>query len=274
MSIASLADYRSAMRQEVVYRKNPTSWGGSRYYSNVLIGGSPPAASAPTNNTNGIVPTNASSGYPTIYPFSGTGYITAVEASLSHSAAAFIGYRYIIADLLWYAGSYNTSNVSLSSQPSFSSRLPGGSYQGLQLWSEGIGGAGNTTTFDVGYTNQSGTTGRQTGAFDINPAASSNVGLEAYQFPLQAGDTGVQKVDSVTVNGGLYSANLMILRPLVRGRVEFSRGGIHRQWFDRTGAVQIFADSALISIVSCEGSPNPSILATVPIELAIEIASL
>lgn len=272
MAIATLAGYQASARQRIIYRKNATSWGGSTFYSNVQIGGSPGAAGGPGNTANGIVPAGGA-GYPAINAFAGTAYITGVEAALLSSSSLFGGLRYILADLVWYAGAYSTANVTLTSQPSFASRLPGGSFVGLQLWSEGVGGGGTTTTFNVGYTNESGTPGRSTGAIDID-VIGSNVGLQAQIFPLQAGDAGVQRIDSVTVNGGTHSANLMVVRPLVYGRVNWTRNkGVARKWFDHTHAPQILSNASLVTLVACEGSGNGSLLVTAPLELQIEVCA-
>lgn len=274
MTISSIADYRAAALQQTLYSKSAVSWGGQYWYGNLRIGGSPGDAGAPANNTAGTVPTGGATGFPTIADTGGDMYVTAVEASLLSSNSLFIGYRYILADLLWYAGAYAPSaNVSLSSQPSFIARIPNGDYKGTQLWSIGSGGSPTGgTTLTVTYTNHAGATGKSTPATNIN-AAASNVGLQAQQFALADGDLGIQKVESVVGNGvGSYSANLVVVRPLVYGRVQWGKPP-RRVWLDGTGMPLVYPTSALMTFVWCEGSNNGSVLTTVPMELSIELAS-
>jgi hypothetical protein len=274
MSITTASDYKSSLRQRILYSKTSTGWGGpNRYYSNLRIGGgSVAAASAPVNNTTGAILTSASTGFPPIADFGGAGYITEIEASMLSTNSAFGGYRWVLADILWYAGSYTgSSNVVLSSQPSLIARIPDGDYRGTQLWTIGTGGAGvNTPEVTITYTNEVGVTGRSTGLFNFNAAASSNVGLQAHLAPLQAGDLGIQKVESVVGNGSTtYQHDIAIVRPLVSGRVGFGRS-VRRLWLDAIGMPVVYPTSALTTLVSLD-SASPG--TTVPMELAIEIAS-
>jgi hypothetical protein len=273
--ITTLAEYQTSIRQKILYTKSGTSWGsGAAFYSNVQISGSPAAAAAPGNSANGIVPVSPATGYPTINSAGARLFITGVEASLLSSGSTFAGYRYILADLLFYAGGYTlASNVTLASQPSFASRMPGGAYAGTQIWVEQVPGSGSSSpaNYTIGYTNQGGTAGRSTGAVSVY--TGSNVGLSAVQIPLQSGDGGVQKIESVVGSGGgSLSANVMVVRPLVYGRVDWPRrGGVQRKWFDKITPVEIFGNSALVSIVQCEGSG--STLTTAPLELEIEVSA-
>lgn len=286
MAILSLADYQNAAKQTIIYAKGTgDGWGAdATFYSAVTVPGVTPAAAQPGNTANGIVPTNALTGYPTISSFSGTAYITQVDASLviNPNTTSYVGYRYILADLLWYAGTYAPSaNVTLSSQPSFSSRLPGGSYVGTQLWLEGSGISSTSGgSYAITYTNQSGTAGQSTSQSPDQGA--SNVGLQAILVPLQSGDSGIQLVQSVVGNGvGNRSVNLMILRPLVYGRVtardannrrRANGQSSQRKWLDRTFMPQIFSNSALVALIMDENAG--ATLTTTPLEIAVEIASL
>jgi hypothetical protein len=275
VAIATVADYQAATKQRLLYSKGSASWGGSGlWYSNVLIGGATPAAASPANTTSGIVPTDALTGYPPIGASANTLYITGIEASLLSSDSTFRGFRFLLADLLWYGGTYTpNATVNLSAQPSFASRLPGGSYVGTQLWLEGNHGSqtSGSSNYVVTYTNQSGTTGRTTPSTSPD-FTGSNVGLEAVQFSLAAGDTGIQKIESVVGSGaGQRNVNLMILRPLAYGRVDWTRTGVARRyWIDRHCMPQVFADSALITIVSVDFIGGSAL--TAPFELQIEIA--
>lgn len=126
MSILTLAQYHAARKQSVTLAKNgtPPSMGTAPWWMSTAIcqGGDPAAMSASGNTTTGVVPTNATTGAPYIEPFSGTGYITGVDFSADFAC------RVVLYDRLFHAGSFATSVgvTSLSTQPSYSSRVPGG----------------------------------------------------------------------------------------------------------------------------------------------------
>ena len=73
------------------------------------------------------------------------------------------------------------------------------------------------TTVSVGYTNSAGTASRSTGA---TASLSGYITGRLIQMPLQAGDVGVQKIDSVTIGGTVATAgtvNVILARPLWEG---------------------------------------------------------
>ena len=96
------------------------------------------------------------------------------------------------------------------------SRLPSGA--GCQLWLEvqsALSAASNTLTF--GYTNQAGTAGRTTGSIVTVASAIVNRSPTAALWqPLQAGDTGIRSLDSVTLVSGTATGQIAaaLVRPL------------------------------------------------------------
>lgn len=167
------------------------------------------------NTASGIVPTNTTT--PTgllndFRSFTGTdGFITGAELICSVNG---FQQSVLLCDRLWTAGAYagNSGLTTLSGQPSFAGRLPGGSYVGTQLYVERFAlNSGANTTLTITYTNQDGVAGRTISAY----VAVLGYSLPAcYQIPLAAGDSGIRKVESVTASGSSDTFNLLIARPL------------------------------------------------------------
>lgn len=195
---------------------------------------------AGTSTAAGVVPTDATVGTPVINAFGGgaTGYINTV------TFGSTVACRLRIYDLLFKAGAYAfNANVNLAAQPSYSSRVLGGTdFTNTELWLEAVTAFTGNQTIQIGYTNEAGTSGRSTGA--IATGVAPIVG-RMLQLPMQAGDTGIQRVDSVvsTVStAGTF--NVLVMRRLWEGRVIVANSGDTHDML-KTGLPQIFADSAL-----------------------------
>lgn len=263
MTIATLDQYIAAPKQRAPWQKTAslttvaTSW-----FSTFAQAGNPGAGTlAGVNTANGVVPTDATAGYPAINAFGGgaTGYLSKIEFGST------VACRIQLFDRLFVAGAYAfNANTALASQPSFAGRVPGTNYAGLEIWVEQVTAATGNQAVTVTYTNEAGTTTRSTGAVGIG--AAPTVG-RCWQLPLQSGDSGVQRIDNVLGTVATVGTfNVMVLRPLWTGRVRAANDGdIHD--FLRTGMPQIFADSALYALISADGTASG-----LP-ELEIEIAN-
>jgi hypothetical protein len=246
MSILTLAQYHAARKQIVTLAKNGSTASQSQtptwVSTSIYQTGDPVAMSASGNTTTGVVPTSATAGAAAIEPFSGTGYVTGVDF-----VSDFAG-RIVLYDRLFHAGSFSTAVgvTSLSSQPSYSSRVPGGTdFRGTQIWVEcfvGSGGANASNTYRVQYTNQDGTPGQVTGTVQ----KQNNVMGWCVQLPLAAGDTGVQTIENFEVVSAASAptVSVFVARPLWSGRVQFN-GRSYSHWLDQTGMPQVFSDSCL-----------------------------
>jgi hypothetical protein len=74
------------------------------------------------------------------------------------------------------------------------------------------------------------------------------------QLPLQAGDTGVQKIESVTSTVSTAGTfNVLVMRRLWEGRCRLANDGDTHD-FLKTGMPQIFVDSALFLQVVADGT--------------------
>lgn len=201
-----------------------------------------------TSTSAGVVPTDATAGCPVVNAFTGsnTGYVTRFEASST------VAGRVSLYDMVFKAGAYSfNANTTLSSQPSFSGRMPGTNYAGTELWLETVTAFTGNQSIAVTYTNESGTAARTTGT--IATGVAPTVG-RLLRLPLQAGDMGLQKVESVvsTVSSA-GTFNVLVLRKLAEARIRIANDAAF-QGPDLTGLPILFADSALIAIVNADST--------------------
>lgn len=229
------------------------------WFSVIDLAGNPGAGVlAGTSTAAGIVPTDATAGFPVIDALTGTGYLAQVDFGSS------VASRIKISDCVFKAGAYAfNANTTLTGQPSYAARMPGGSYGGTQIWFEAVTAFTGNPTVTITYINQSGTTGRTaTLALSLAPTIGRRM-----QIPLQTGDTGVQAITNVA--GAVATAgtfNILVARPLWTGRVKIANDGdVHGP--DKTLMPVIFADSALDLMVA------PDSTATGIPELEFVIAS-
>lgn len=249
MAITSLDGLIAAAKQTVPFCKTAgRTTVANGWFSGFDLAGNPGAGTlAGSSTAAGVVPDDTTSGTPALNAFGGSaGYISVVDF------ASTVACRLTLFDLLWKGGAYAyNANTALSGQPSYSARLPGTSYNGLQIWVEQVTAATGNQAVNVTYTNQSGTASHTTGAVGIGGAPT--VG-RCWQLPLQAGDSGVQLITNV--QGSVASAgtfNVLVLRPLWTGRVPIANSG-DTHGIDKTGMPQIYATSALFLLVAADST--------------------
>ena len=202
---------------------------------------------AGTSTTTGVVPTDATSGCPTINAFgtSATGYITRIEASNT------VACRITLYDMLWKGGAYAYNAATTGNTPtSYASRLPNTDYKGLELWLEQVTAATGIQSVAVNYNNQD-------GSAKVTPTTSQGTaGIvgRMTKIPLAAGDTGIQGVTGVTgtvATAGTF--NILVLRPLGEARIRVANDGVVQDALG-TGMPIVYADSALMMIVTADGT--------------------
>jgi hypothetical protein len=259
MTIASLDNYIAATKQLLTWYKAVTRTTVAYYpFTMFDVAGNPGAgASNPSNTANGVLPVDTDNGYPVINSFGGNpGYLSKVD--FGNNAVC----RLLLFDRLFWAGAYTyNTDTSLSSQPSFSSRVPNTDYKGLELWVEAVTAFTGTPSFQINYLDQDGNAG-DTGV--VSAPAALTLG-RCFQLPLAAGDTGIQRVDRVrctVATAGIF--NVAVLRRLWSGRI-YAGGDNHDLL--RSGLVRVYDTSALhvLVIADSTGSGYP--------DLQIEIAS-
>lgn len=227
-------------------------------YSMLDVAGTPGAGALSIGNTaNGLVPTDATAGFPTILDFGGgnTGYLA--EARFKSSVAGSCE----LYDRLFHAGSFSLATLqtfNLASQPSFLGRLPGGNdYSGLELFLEIASGnvSAAAVTVAIGYTNSDGVAGRTTGA---SGSLSGFAARRLIRMPLQAGDKAPQKIDSVTIGGAtaaVGTVNVIVARLLADFDIRVANS-MDRQPFDGTSGPIIFQDSALWPVLETDSTSS------------------
>lgn len=245
MAITSLSDYYSAARQDISIARLASITGVGGVFSQVLhLAGTPGAGVlGGTSTTAGVVPTDATAGFPPIAAFSGSkGYLNSVAFGNSVTC------RMRLVDVLWKAGAYNfNSNVTLSAQPSYSGRVPGGTdYRGTEIWLEAVTQFTGNQSIAITYVDQDNNAAESTGT--IATGIAPIVG-RMYQIPFNSGDCGVRQINVVTSSVSTVGTfNVLVVRPLWEGLVGTANiGDVHGP--ERTGMPQVFADSALALLV-------------------------
>jgi len=271
MAILSENDWIASYKQQLRICKASRSGlsPAKSWYSTFDGVGQPSASSlAVSSLTTGIVPVASDVGYPSIetFPSGATGYLTSLSFGMATAG------RFRLFDRLFVCGSYDyNASATLSSQPSYASRLPfkvdgtTRNYSGTEIWLEASATITGNISVTVTYTNQDGVTGRTA----TTPAASSANLARCWQLALQAGDTGVQKIESVSATGasaGTACFNIMVLRRLADGYVEYANGADNQDLF-RVGLIEIPQNAALYLAVGPDGT-TPGV-----IEVSIGIAS-
>ena len=249
MAITTLDGYIAAPKQCCPYVKTAAATSVAQIYFTIFDkAGQPGAGTLAIGNTaNGVVPTDAVAGYPVINAFvGGTGYFTGLEFNNT------VACRIALFDRVFAAGAYAfNANVTLATQPSYSSRVPGGTdYNGLQLWIEHVTAFTGQLSVAITYLDQDGAAGT-TGTYVTPTGLTVN---RCAQIPLAAGDNGIQRVDSVIATVSTAGTfNVMVLRPLITVRVPLAGFG---DVYDllRTGMVQVFADSALYPLIAADST--------------------
>lgn len=243
MAITTLDQYIAAASQRVSLMKTASRTAIATFpFSVIDLAGNPGAGVlAGTSTAAGVVPTDATAGFPVINAFGGgnTGYISNI------TFGSTVAGRINLFDCLFKAGAYTfNANVTLAAQPSFAGRVLGGTdFSNTEIWIEAVTAFTGNQTVTVTYTNQSGVAAKSTGA--IATGVAPTVG-RMLQLPLAAGDTGVQKIETVVSSGSSAGTfNVLVLRRLWSGRVKLvNDGDVHD--FLKTGMPVIFDNSALM----------------------------
>lgn len=247
MALTSLDGYLGSAKQRIRWLKTGArTTVAATPFSVFDVAGQPGAGALAIGNTaNGVVPTDATAGYPTISAISGTGYLT--RASFGSSVAGWL----TVYDRLFACGAYAfNANTTLASQPSYSGRVPSTDYRGLELWVEAVTAFTGTPSFQINYLDEGGAAG-DTGA--ISAGAALILG-RMFRMPLAAGDNGIQQITQVRGTVATVGTfNVCVMRELWSGRVRINNdGGIHD--FLSTGAPQVYADSALFVVVETDST--------------------
>lgn len=252
MTISSSDDLIGSAKQIVpIFKSTSVTTVLGQWTSLFDIAGAPGAGNLSISNTaNGVVPTDATSGCPLITNFAGgaIGYLMAASYSNTVIATA------LLYDRLFHCGSYayNSGTTNLSSQPSYSARVPGADYTGLEIWVEvnQAWAASTASSVTVTYTDQDGNAGATTGAYVLPTAVITR---RVFKLPLASGDKGVQKIESVALANTTGSptagtVNVIVARPLWTASMRSASSCIN-VGLDELGMPVVYQDSALCGFV-------------------------
>lgn len=253
MAITTLDGLIGATKQRVRWTKTATrTTVANGWFSLIDIAGQPGAGTlAGSSTTAGVVPTDATAGYPLINAFGGGASGELGRVAFGNTVAC----RIAVFDRLFLAGAYAfNANTALTAQPSFSSRVPDTNYAGLEIWCEQVTAATGNQAVNVTYTNEGGTGSRTTGAVGIG--AAQTVG-RCWQLPLQSGDSGVQRIDNVTGSVATVGTfNVMVLRRLAEGRIGVANGLDRQSVIDVGALLDVYADSAFYVLIAADGTSS------------------
>jgi hypothetical protein len=271
MAIQSVDQWLASNRQRVRISKTASrTTTAATPYTMFDIAGNPGAGTLPGTNTanGGVLQTDAMAGYPDITFSSGTGYLTKMEFYNSVISRLMLFDNLVKMGPISYAA--GTTTPTADTQPDITGRCPdytGGATYGArnELWIE-VSTAfvtGTAWQIQVTYRNQSGTSGR-TSIISASQNAASLILGRMTQLALQSGDTGVQRIESVTVtNGGTAmtagAVNVLIMRSLwTMGRVPVANGGDIHDIF-KVGGPIVYPTSALYLVTQPDstGSGTP-----------------
>ena len=252
MPITTLDGWLASAKQYISFIKTASrTTVAAAWFSVIDLAGNPGAGTlAGSNTAAGVVPTDAALGMPLINAFGGaaTGYLSQVDYGSS------VACRLKLFDCLFKAGAYAfNANVALAAQPSYASRVAGGAdFLDTQIWIEFVAASTGVQSVAVTYTNQAGAAAKTTGTI-VTVAGTAG---RMVQLPLAAGDTGVQKIESVVGSVATVGTfNVLVLRPLWSGRVKIANDGdVHG--LDKTAMPVVYADSAIYLAVSADSTSS------------------
>ena len=241
-------DVISAPAQRVNFVKTATRTSvAAAWFSVFDLAGFPGAGTLAGAGANGAVVDDTTTGFPPLNAFGGGAVGRIKRLKFSSSVACTIK----LFDCLWKGGAYAFNANQAVTAGSYSARLPGTDYKGLEIWAETVTAATGNQTWNVTYTDQDGNPGATTGATGIGAAPTLG---RCWQLPLAAGDSGVQTVTNVAGGtGSAGTANILVLRPLGEGRIKIANDQDLQDYL-QTGMPQVFDTSALMILVAADST--------------------
>ena len=265
MTITTQAQWFSAPRQRLYFLKSSPGGFANAYPISLNRGCAvvPPCTVAQlplSNATSGVILTP--SNFPGTYALdpwgSNTGYIASIAANNTFTTYTTSNPPEPsgLYDVIYGVGPISLTSLgttTLSGQPSLSGRIVGANgYEQLEMIAEVcVAAAAVATTLTVSYTNEAGVSGSTSGTLNSSGAPGSGT---SQRLTLQAGDKGVQQINSITIGGTANSSgsvNILIARKLAMwsnadptGAALFRRKQIMN--YDVLGMPQIFQNSCLV----------------------------
>lgn len=218
----------------------PTAKAAGTFQSLWTAPGLPGSGATPATGS-GAVPTSATAG--ALSFTNPTGGLLTYLAHLAYVGG--IAGSLILYDRLVHTSGLSGTTTGAQTVNSTAITRPNANGDNVEAFIEWYAATGaSAATITVSYTNQAGTAGRSSGAFTIQ--ATPVVG-QMQQIPLQAGDTGVQSVQSVTLSvstGTAGNFGITLLRRI--GEIGSQASSMAIEDYLATGSPQV-QDSACIA---------------------------
>jgi hypothetical protein len=252
MTITTQAQLGAALKFNVSITKSTLSINGTfdaKSHSFTAAGNPPAGTLAAGSTVNGIVPTDANTGYPNIPNFGGLdGHI--VGCTYAVSATNRSGWLY---DVLFKAGAYTVGasvDQILTPLTTWQARVPGSDYKGLELHVETPVAIVGTPTITIDYEDENSNPRVATITLPANLAVNR---LVRVSIPT----AGISKITRVRATGGTSgSFNVVLMRRLVSCLKMYDQGtstgtAIPSYGFNdlQTGFMRIYEDSALVLVL-------------------------
>jgi len=216
MAITTLAGVELGLTAPIIATKGTSNQANStsQWLTSFYSVGFPPAATAPTPGVSGTALTSYTGQIPFTNPASGNTYLAGFRKSFFSDTVSASQRTTMLVDRLWHNSGLDRTLTTAQTVNSVAwpARDINGSTNGQGVYlaveiSTAMGTGAPTIT--VSYTNSAGTAGR-TGVGILSTRASAPSG---HWFPigLQAGDTGVQSVQSVTFSVSWGTAGVLHL---------------------------------------------------------------
>ena len=177
-----------------------------------------PGAGSYSSSLNGSTLTAPVNGQlPFTNPGSGTSYMARLLAQSTQAGML------LLCDRLWHNGGFTITSISAQSitSPTWPARDNAGTTNGdgvllgMEISSATSSG---TPTITASYTNQAGTSGQS--ATNSIPTVASSAAGSFYPIGLQAGDTGVQAVASITLSATWTSGTMNLVAYRIIGMLD------------------------------------------------------
>ncbi len=248
-----------------IYKAAGTAEAAGQWYSYWLAAGRPGAGSAPSPGLNGEQVSSATAGTLSVTD-AATGQNYLAGLALTATAVASL----MLYDRLWQNSGITvttTTAQTISAAVALPARDENGAALGenVEAWLEVYTATGNgspVTGATISYTNSAGTAGR-TGTIDS--IAATAVAGTMVPISLQAGDTGVRSIQSITLGTSLVSGSvgLVLIRRLADLPIALANAGDSRNFFDI--GRKLYSGAALCLAALCASTTAPQLLGQVSV---------
>lgn len=191
-----------------------------RPHSTFYLAGIPGAAVAPTPGIGGAVLTTYAGQIPFTNPVSGNTYLARLQGQVSIQGTL------LLCDRLWHNSGISptlTTEQVFTSSSQIPARDANGTNAGVEVHAgfevSGVMGAG-VPTITLKYTNQAGTADKT--ATNVVPVVAASIAGTFYPIGLAAGDTGIQKAQSVTLSATMTSGTIHCVLYRILARLELT----------------------------------------------------